>query len=44
MNFKSTHQGKQVLDLSLVLPETIEGHVPIPLDMRTDKDTLVTPK
>ena len=44
MVFTSTHQGNKILDMTVKLPEHIEGHIPVPLDMRTDKDTLITPK
>ena len=44
MSFTGTHQGNKVIDASLKLPEHVDGHVPVPLDMKTDKDTLITPK
>jgi hypothetical protein len=44
MNFTSTHQGNKVLDLSVQLPESTEGHVTVPLDLKTESDTLITPR
>ena len=42
--FEGSHQGNRVISLRLRRPECVEGHVTVALDVRTGRDSCITPR
>ncbi|HAC80521.1 MAG TPA: hypothetical protein DCG06_09520 [Deltaproteobacteria bacterium] len=42
--FEGAHQGHKAVALKIKRPESVEGHITVPLDVRTGEDTCITPR
>ncbi len=44
VSFSARHQGRNVFTLRARMPESVEGHVSLPVDARTEPDACITPR
>jgi hypothetical protein len=44
LEFRGSHLGNQVISMRIILPESTDGHVTVPVDAQTGPDTCLTPR